>query len=256
MSETGYSRSPKLIKGAFIHFSTPMLVPIPNLIVFQYNPETMTRTLQPWKPRERAAQVVYTDEKAAMDAAKEILNELATPFDPDETFSLTLELDATDALEEPATNQLAVLAGIADRISALELLCYPPDPNALGRLNVSVNDSLTGEATIQLGDAVPRLEVPIVLFWWGPGRILPVRVTTFSVEEQQYSPRLFPMRAKVTIGLTVLNEKHLLNIAGEVRNSAAVKLAKACYKFTQGQKVALAEASRIKKLDSFVELPL
>src|SRR5262245_59448050 len=139
MSETGYSRSPKLIKGAFIHFSTPMLVPIPNLIVFQYNPETMTRTLQPWKPRKRAAQVVYTDEKAAMDAAKEILNELATPFDPDETFSLTLEFDATDALEEPATNQLAVLAGIADRISALELLCYPPDPNALGRLNVSVN---------------------------------------------------------------------------------------------------------------------
>jgi hypothetical protein len=188
--------------------------------------------------------------------AKEILNELATPFDPDETFSLTLELDAADALEEPLTHQVAVRAGIADRISALEMLCYPPDPDAIGGVNLSVNTSLTtGETTIELGDSVPRLEVPIVLFFWGPGRIVPVRLTTFSVEEQQYSPKLFPMRAKVTIGLTVLNEKHLLNVAGETRNAAAVKLATACYKFTQGQKRMLATASLIKQIDPFGVIP-
>src|SRR6266446_2345183 len=52
----GYSRSPKLLKGALIQFSAPMLIPIPNIIVFQYNPETRTRTLTPWTPLER----VYT----------------------------------------------------------------------------------------------------------------------------------------------------------------------------------------------------
>jgi hypothetical protein len=123
-------------------------------------------------------------------------------------------------------------------------------------LNVSVNVSLSGGLTTGTRDAVPRLEVPIVLFFWGPGRIVPVRLTTFTVEEQQYSPLLYPLRAKVTIGLTVLNEQHLLNVAGEARRSAIVTLAKACYKFTQAQKEALATANLGKTLDSLGVLPL
>ena len=47
---SGYSRSPKLLKGALIQFSAPLLIPIPNIIIFQYNPETMSRTLTPWAP--------------------------------------------------------------------------------------------------------------------------------------------------------------------------------------------------------------
>jgi hypothetical protein len=247
---TGYSRSPKLLKGALIQFSAPMLIPIPNIIVFQYNPETMTRTLSPWKPRE---QVVYGSEEEAKKAGEKLLNELAQPYDPDETFSLTLELDAADALEEPNTHPVAVVAGVADRISAMEMLCYPPGPGAIGGLlNVSVNVSLSGGITTGTADAVPRLEVPIVLFFWGPGRIVPVRLTTFTVEEQQYSPLLYPIRAKVSIGLTVLNENHLLNAAGEKGKSAIVTLAKACYKFTQAQKEALAMANLANSVESII----
>lgn len=44
-----------------------------------------------------------------------------------------------------------------------------------------------------------------VLFVWGPGRIFPVRVKDFQVEEQAYSPLLYPIRARVTVGLEVLN---------------------------------------------------
>ena len=87
-----------------------------------------------------------------------------------------------------------------------------------GVLNVPEGASVRREdasSTQGTADVIPRLEVPIVLFSWGPGRIVPVRVTTFSVEEQQYSVALFPVRAKVTMGLTVLNEDHLVNIAGE-----------------------------------------
>jgi len=249
----GYSRSPKLLKGALIQFSAPMLIPIPNIIVFQYNPETMTRQLTAWKPREK---VVYSSKEEAIKAGEKLLNELAQPYDPDETFSLTLELDATDALEEPSTHPVAVVAGVADRISAMEMLCYPPGPGALGGLlNVSVNVSIGAggiSASVGTADAVPRLEVPIVLFFWGPGRIVPVRITSFSIEEQQYSPLLYPLRAKVSIGLTVLNENHLLNVAGETGKSAIVSIAKACYKFTQAQKEALATANLANSVESII----
>src|SRR5262245_23068976 len=220
MPESGYSRSPKLLKGALIQFSAPMLIPIPNIIIFQYNPETMTRQLTPWAPAQH--QITYNEDGSVKEEklSPEQLNQLSQPFDPQETFSLTLELDAADALEDPGSHPVATIAGVADRISAMEMLCYPPGPGALGGLlNVSVNVSIgAGGISASIGaaaDVVPRMEVPIVLFFWGPGRIVPVRITSFAIEEQQYSPVLYPLRAKVSIGLTVLNETHLVNAAGD-----------------------------------------
>ena len=155
MAETGYSRSPKLLKGALIQFSAPMLIPIPNIIIFQYNPETMTRQLSPWVPAQR--QVTYDDQGNVKDdkLSGEQLNQLSQPFDPQETFSLVLELDAADSLEAPATHPVAVLAGVADRISAMEMLCYPPGPGALGGLlNVSVSVSIgAGGISASVGTA-------------------------------------------------------------------------------------------------------
>ncbi len=256
----GYTRSPKLLKGALIQFSAPMLIPIPNIIIFQYNPETMTRQLTPWAPAQH--QITY-DEKGNVTGDKlspEQLNQLSQPFDPQETFSLVLELDATDALESPGTHPVAVLAGVADRISAMEMLCYPPGPSALGGLlNVSVSVSIggIGSGAGAAIDAVPTKAVPIVLFFWGPGRVVPVRITSFSVEEQQYSPLLYPVRAKVSIGLKVLNEKNLLTVKGEPADAAIVDIAKACYKFTQAQKEALALANLANSVESIIGmLPL
>jgi hypothetical protein len=257
MSETGYSRSPKLLKGALIQFSAPMLIPIPNIVIFQYNPETMTRQLTPWSPAQH--QITYNEDGSVKEDKlnPEQLNQLSQPFDPQETFSLALELDAADALEEPGSHPIAVLAGVADRISAMEMLCYPPGPSALGGLlNVSVSVSIGGGG-ISLGgaaaaDAVPRTDVPIVLFFWGPGRIVPVRITSFSVDEQQYSPLLYPIRAKVTIGLKVLDENHLLNIRGDMSQTAIVEIAKACYKFTRAQKEALALANLANSVESII----
>jgi len=253
----GFTRSPKLLKGALIQFKAPMLIPIPNIIVFQYNPETMTRTLTPWTPLTR--QRTYDEQGAATltDLTDAQTNQLRQPFDPTESFNLTLELDAADALEEPSSHPIATIAGVADRISAMEMLCYPPGPGAIGGLlNVSVNVSLGGGGPLlsvgSAADVVPRRDVPIVLFFWGPGRIVPVRIVTFSVEEQQYSPLLYPIRAKVTIGLKVLDENHLLNIAGDTSQSAIVEIAKACYKFTQAQKEALATANLANSVESII----
>jgi hypothetical protein len=232
-----------------------MLIPIPNIIIFQYNPETMTRQLTPWAPAQH--QITYNEDGSVKEdkLSPEQLNQLSQPFDPQETFSLVLEVDATDALEEPSIHPVAVLAGVADRISAMEMLCYPPGPSALGGLlNVSVSVSIGGfgAGAGAAADAVPTTDVPIVLFFWGPGRIVPVRITSFSVEEQQYSPLLYPMRAKVSIGLKVLNEKNLLTVKGDPANSAIVEIAKACYKFTQAQKEALATANLANSVESII----
>jgi hypothetical protein len=83
-----------------------------------------------------------------------------------------------------------------------------------------------------------------------------VRVTTFSVEEQQYSASLFPVRAKVSMGLTVLNEQHLDNLTGESSRTKVVELAKACYRFTQGQKKSLAEQQPSLTFEATGRLPI
>src|SRR5689334_20427021 len=100
--QSGYSRTPKLIKGALIQFSAPLLIPIPNLIIFQYNPESMSRALTPWAPP-----APKDDSSKAPDQKQE--DPRAQPYDPAETFSLTLDLDAADALEEPSGHPVAVI---------------------------------------------------------------------------------------------------------------------------------------------------
>lgn len=218
---SGYSQSPRLLKGALVRLGEPFLGPIPNVIVFQYNPESITRQLTPWTPPDRPESVTPP------------APETAQPFDPGETFTLTLELDATDELEEPESHPVAALSGVGDRIAALEQLLYPVGSRAL-----------LGEVlTLGLGDALPRGSVPVVLFVWGPGRIVPVRVTSFSVDEQQYSPTLFPIRASVTIGLRTLTADFFTTTSLGRKPTASERIAIAAYKYTRGQQEVLARAN-------------
>jgi len=250
------------LKGALIQFSAPMLIPIPNIIIFQYNPESMTRTLTPWQPlkppkRDKEGKV---KSEAELKEYEEQRENLAQPYDPKETFSLVLEIDATDALEFPETHPVASLTGIADRLAAIEMLMYPPGDSVLGGLLGSVAGSISvGSGGISLGgDAgaaaakVKRKEAPVVLFFWGPGRIVPVRITSLTIEEQQFSPLLYPLRAKATIGLSVLDLDSLVTIEGDKATGAAVEIAKGCYTFTRAQKEALALANLANSVESII----
>ncbi len=225
----GYSRSPKLLKGAIIQFSAPLFVPIPNIIIFQYNPETVSRSLSPWASP--------TSEEMKNDP--KIEENLAQPYDPAESFNLNLELDAADDME--VNNPIAVVTGVADRLAALEMLLYPPESSAIGGLlggTLSISSSGIGLSSVSTEFVkAERKQVPIVLFFFGPGRILPVRITTFSVDEQAYNPLLYPIRAKVTLGMKVLLPEALTD-----DKTFTYKLAKACYKFTMVQKETLALA--------------
>ncbi|HEY0859188.1 MAG TPA: hypothetical protein VGE16_19120 [Albitalea sp.] len=254
-----------LLKGALIYFGAPMLIPIPNIIVFQYNPDTMTRSLTPWQPPSKRVVATYDDEgklsnESELKAYGETLASLSQPYDPNETFSLTLELDATDALEKPELHPVAVATGVADRLAAIEMLMYPPGDSLLGGLLGSVSGSVSASAGgLSVGGGLDaalqpleRRDAPIVLFFWGPGRIVPVRITSLSIEEQQFSPLLYPTRAKATIGVRVLDLDDLVQVTGDPATGAAAELARACYKFTRGQKEVLATANLANAVESII----
>ena len=250
MSE--FPRRPKLLKGALIEFSERFLGPVPNVIVFQYNPETITRTLEVWSPGGGTATANDT-------GGSQNISQTAQPHDPPENFNLTLELDAADALEDPASHPVAFVSGVADRIAALELLLYPQEESLLGGLLTTVGSALGGAAGTavtnlgnKLGGAspkpVPRGTVPVVLFVWGPGRILPVRLTSFSVEEQAYSPTLYPIRAKVTVGLRILTPRDF----NSCKPKFSEELAVAAFKYTRKQKQVLAAANTANSVESIL----
>jgi hypothetical protein len=230
----GYSRSPKLLKGALVELSSRFIGPVPNIIVFQYNPETLTRTLTAWQPSGRRA-----EGQPAKSAAT------AQPTDPPESFTLTLELDATDDLEEG--DPVTVISGVSDRIAALEMLLYPQEDSLLGDLVGAIGSALSGGA---IAAPLPRRSVPIVLFVWGPGRIVPVRLTSFSVEEQAYSPTLYPIRARVSVGLKVLTPSDLKGHW----DASGKALAEAAFNFTRKQKQVWAAANIANNVEAILGL--
>ena len=225
MPDTGLKRSPKLVKGALVQLVESIVAPIPNVIAFQYNPEKLTFSLTPWNPFE----VDQTQRGAQAPNVQ--------PFQPKEKFTLALELDAADDLEEG--DPVTVVSGIADRLAALKKLTLPSQ-GLLGDLVASAN-ALAGNVNEQ----AIRPTVPVILFVWGPGRILPVRVTSFSVEETLFSPTLFPIQALVSLELEVLTPDVF-----KCQNSITTDLAVAAYNFTKLQEDALAVANIANNVDA------
>jgi hypothetical protein len=178
---TTFPGSPRLVKGAILGID--LFNPLASVIVFQYNPETLTRKVQ--------AQVAAGGQSTGRAEALR----LAGP--PVETITLNVEIDATDQLERP--DPLAVAMGIHPQLAALEMLLYPK--TAL----VIANALLAAVGTIEL---IPP-EAPLTLFVWGPKRILPVRLTDFSITEESYDANLNPIAAKVGLSLRVLSTSDL-----------------------------------------------
>ncbi|NER97021.1 MAG: hypothetical protein F6J86_24755 [Symploca sp. SIO1B1] len=169
--------SPRTLKGAIA--SIDPLIPLPKVIVFQYNPETMTRTLTP-----RTA----TNEKRES-------TKISLP--PEETISLKIELDATDELEK--ADGIAVNHGIHPQLAALETLIYPLS------LEVIAKEALLLAGTIELLPQSP----PLTVFIWGVKRIVPVQIKSMSIEEQAYDVNLNPIRSEVNLEMQVLSYSDL-----------------------------------------------
>jgi hypothetical protein len=177
---TTFPGSPRLLKGAIVGIDP--FNPVPSVILFQYNPDTLTRTLQAQTVGEGRA-----DRSEAMRLKGA----------PTETIRLDVAIDATDQLETAAVT--AVGLGIYPQLSALEVLIYPESTLVI------TNALLMSLGTIEV---IPPL-APFTLFIWGPKRVLPVRLTDFSITEEAYDVNLNPIRARVSLGLRVLTYNDL-----------------------------------------------
>lgn len=176
---TTFPRSPRLLKGAIV--GVDPLNPVASVIVFQYNPDTLTRTLQ----AQTAGEGGDRSEALRLKGA------------PVETIKLDVEIDATDQLERG--DNTAVSLGIHPQLAALEMLLYPK--SAL----VIANTVLLALGTIE----VMPPAAPFTLLIWGPKRILPVRITEFSITEEAHDVSLNPIRARASLGLRVLSYNDL-----------------------------------------------
>lgn len=220
----------KFLRGAIIEFTETFPIPVPNVIVFQFNPETMTHAFTP----------AQTSSGSAADPAS---NPLAVSGPPGESFSFMLAMDAKDMITDggPLEEGLATISGVYTRLAALEMLLYPTAPPGGGLLG-SVTAALGiggGSGAPAPTQAVPASQLPTVLFVWGPGRIVPVRVTTLTITERLYDGTLLnPTHAEAQITLQVLTPKELAFVDGPLGG-----LAKAAYSYSQGLRQALAIAN-------------
>jgi hypothetical protein len=167
------------MKGALI--GVDPFNPVASVIVFQYNPDSLTRTLEA--------------QGGAEGGDRSELLRLKGP--PVESIKLDVEIDASDQLE--TDNATALSVGIYPQLSALEMLIYPK--SAL----VIANTVLLAAGTIEV---IPAM-APLTLFVWGAKRTVPVRLKEFSITEEAYDASLNPIRAKVSLGLRVLTYSDL-----------------------------------------------
>ncbi len=150
-----------------------------RVIVLQYNPDTLSRTLP----------------VQGVGAQGDRSEALRLKGPAVETIKVDAEIDATDQLEQADQNSDALQFGILPQLAALETIVYP----SVSQLQS--NQSLAQAGTLEI---IP-METPLVLFVWTRNRVLPVRITDFSITEEAFDPSLNPIRAKVSLGLRVLS---------------------------------------------------
>jgi len=168
------SNTPHLSRGAIIGLDKSEML---SATVFQYNPNKMTRSLS-----------AKTSGGETNSGQSDTLRLTGAPT---ETINLEVEIDATDQ----TAFDLSSSVGIYPQLSALEILLYPKS-----------EDVIADAALQKAGNfmVTPR-PAPLTLLVWGAKRVLPVRITNFSVTEEAYDAQLNPIRATVNLSLEVLN---------------------------------------------------
>ena len=179
---TSYPRSPRLIKGGIVLLD-PNSGAIRRVIALQYNPDTLSRTL--------AVQ--------AAGGEGDRLEAMRLKGPPSETIKLDAEIDATDQMELPEQNRLVGEFGIFPQLAALETIVYPTSAS------LQASNGLAQAGTLEIAAA----ETELTVFVWSKSRVMPVRITDFSITEEAFDPNLNPIRAKISLGMRVLSVNDL-----------------------------------------------
>jgi len=177
---TGFLNSPRLVRGGIVTMAADAST-VQTVIALQYNPETLTRSFQ------------IQSTAGGQDGVRVDVFRLRGPAI--ETIKLEAELDATDQIEFPNQNSTAIQYGLHPQLAQLEMLINPTSETLMN------DDSLANAGTLEI---IP-LEQALTLFVWSKSRVAPVRLTDFSVTEEAFDVNLNPIRAKVSLGMRVLN---------------------------------------------------
>lgn len=175
---SGFPGTPRLVRGGIV-IADPSTLAVQSVIALQYNPDTLTRTLQ-------------VQGATASGNHSEALRLTGPAI---ETLKLDAEFDATDGLANPDQNPTLVEVGLHAQLARLEALVNPSVAHLQGL------DRLAAQGAIEVAAA----QAPLTLFVWSAQRILPVRITDFSVVEDAFDVHLNPIRARVSLGLRVLS---------------------------------------------------
>jgi hypothetical protein len=177
-----------LLKGALIEYGSDFLGPLPNVVVFQFNPEKVTRTIE-------------VPERPAGSGSRETSQAGEVPI---EKLDLTATFSAADMLA--SNNVIARASGIASYLAALELMANTKAAagGLLGAAIDAIGSLLGGGGAAAPTQPIPRESYPRLLFIWGLLRVLPVMVTSMKITETQFDFLLNPIEAEVEIGLTVV----------------------------------------------------
>jgi hypothetical protein len=229
-----------VLKGALVEFMPTFLpFPTPNVIIFQYNPETMTHT--------------WSQPEAAGSAGTETSNPLAVQGNPGEEFSFTIEMDSNDDIANAngASAALAEATGLYSRLAALEMLLYPTGTTnpLMGAVTAAISSALGGSSAGPTR-TVPQSVMPVTLFIWGPGRIVPVRITGLTITEKLYDSALNPVHAEAQLKLRVLTPAEL--VAASSDNDVLGNLATIAYSYTLTLRQALALANLANAAESII----
>jgi hypothetical protein len=177
-----------LLRGALIEYGTSLIGPIPNVVIFQFNPESLSRTLQiPQRP-------TGATQRETTQAGEKTF----------ERISFKAHFSAANMLDED--KELAKLFGIGPQLAALEKMVLPSAKIAglIGAALDAIGDALGGGGDDAPAQPIPREKYPRILFIWGPTRILPVTIDSMSISELEYDSILNPLRAEVDIQLSVI----------------------------------------------------
>jgi hypothetical protein len=178
----------KLLRGALIEYGTSLIGPIPNIVIFQFNPESLSRTLQiptrPTGPTQR--ETTQAGEKTF------------------EKITFKAHFSAANMLDEDKA--LAKLFGIGPQLAALEKMVLPSAKIAglIGAAIDAIGDAIGGGGDDAPAQPIPREKYPRILFIWGLTRVLPVTIDSMSISELEYDAILNPLRAEVDITLSVI----------------------------------------------------
>ena len=177
-----------LLRGALVEYSGGPIGPIPNVVIFQFNPESLSRTLQiPARP-------TGATQRETTQAGEKTF----------EKITFKAHFSAANMLDEGKV--LAELFGIGPQLAALEKMVLPSSKIAglIGAAIDAIGDALGGGGDDAPAQPIPRETYPRILFIWGLTRVLPVTIDSMSISELEYDSILNPLRAEVDITLSVI----------------------------------------------------